>query len=77
MGLTRVEARRFRSWDWDSRLRDGDGVLVKGAIGGVRSYLPGCAAPEEQGAGDGVGGIESGGGDGDDVFEDGGGADGV
>lgn len=67
MGLRRVEARGLHSWDWESR--HGDGVLVSGAIGGVRSYLPCCAAPEEQGAGDGVGSVESGGRDGDEVFE--------
>ena len=35
-------------------------------------HFSGCAAPEEKGAGDEVGGVETGGREGDDVFEDGG-----
>ena len=34
-------------------------------------YLSGCAAPEEKGARDKIGGVETGGDEGDNVFENG------
>ena len=52
-----------------------DRFAVGGAVGGVGCHLASCAAPEEERAGDEVGGVEARGRERDDVFEDGGGAD--
>ena len=51
------------------------GLGVGGGVGGVGLHAAGCAAPEQEGAGDQVGRVEARCGEGDDVFEDGGGAD--
>ena len=66
-------ARGIRGGECGDEFRDRFAVF--GAVGCVRVDLAGCASPEEEGAGDEVGGVEAGGGEGDEVFEGGGGAD--